>query len=191
MFSRTLKTFPVAALFFALTFSLSTAVQAAPKVITWDDLVPADTKSKIIDFGKYKSKVGHPNLTDFGGNKEEMEDYLLTMDFMKQSQPLEGDAIVTELDGKQVKIAGYITPITFDGDKVIDFLFVPYHGACIHVPPPPANQIVYAENVKNLSADATYDPVWLTGTLKAKPVSMLVANVGYSIENATVEPYTE
>ena len=49
-------------------------------------------------------------------------------------------ALVSDYDGKRVRIPGYIVPIGFDGVGVKEFLLVPYVGACIHVPPPPPNQ---------------------------------------------------
>ena len=46
------------------------------------------------------------------------------------------------LDGKLVKIPGYMVPLEDDSEVVSEFLLVPYVGACIHTPPPPPNQIV-------------------------------------------------
>ena len=95
-----------------------------------------------------------------------------------------------DLDGKVVKIAGFVTPLAFDGSAISDFLLVPFVGACIHVPPPPANQIVYVGGVKGYtpSADLLY-PVWVVGTLKAVPFDTDLANVGYQIEDPEVLPY--
>ncbi|MEP1207761.1 MAG: DUF3299 domain-containing protein [Rhizobiaceae bacterium] len=167
------------------------SAQAAPKVITWGDLIPEAINAPTIDFGKFTKPKGMPDLSEFGGSQEDMDMYLDNMEFMRQMQPQDGDALAMSLNGREVKIAGYVTPLSFDGEKVVDFLFVPYLGACIHVPPPAANQIVYVENAKGLTAEALYDPVWLIGRLKTTPVSTLVANVGYSISGAKIEPYTE
>ncbi|MGL4829805.1 MAG: DUF3299 domain-containing protein, partial [Vibrio sp.] len=49
----------------------------------------------------------------------------------------------TELNGSRVKIPGFVIPLEGDDQKVTEFLLVPYFGACIHVPPPPPNQIIY------------------------------------------------
>ena len=67
------------------------------------------------------------------------------MKFMKEMQ---GDSgyINMDLNNKRIKIAGYISPLAFDGDNVTEFLFVPYRGACMHVPPPPAIQIIYSKS---------------------------------------------
>ena len=173
-----------------LGFFLATA-HAAPKKIDWDDLAPPSKGGKMIDFGKIGKPRGMPKVSEFGGSAEDMNAWVDNMGFMKQMQPQEGNQIATNLNGQEVKIAGYVTPLTFDGEKVVEFLFVPYLGACIHVPPPPANQIVYVSNAKGLKADDLYDPLWLTGTLRASPINTIVANAGYWIESAKVEPYSE
>ncbi len=52
--------------------------------------------------------------------------------------------VVKELDGQQVKLPGYIVPLEVSEEgRTTEFLLVPYYGACIHVPPPPSNQIVH------------------------------------------------
>ena len=164
---------------------------ATPKVITWEELVPVGKDALKIDFGKFTKPKGMPDISEFDGSKQEMDEYLESMELMRQTQPEEGAALALGLNGKEIKIAGYVTPISFEGEKVVEFLFVPYLGACAHVPPPPANQIVYVENAKGLDAANLYDPVWLVGKLNATPVSTLVANVGYTIDGARVEPYKE
>ena len=110
------------------------------------------------------------------------------MKFVKETQE-ESGFINMNLNNKEIKIAGYITPIAFDGDNVTEFLFVPFRGACIHVPPPPANQIIYVKSASGLKADEIWSPQWITGTLLANSVSTIVADVGYSIQDASVHPY--
>lgn len=70
------------------------------------------------------------------------------------------------LDGKQVAITGYLLPIEFSSDEgETDFLLVPYVGACIHVPAPPANQIVFVRLPKRMPVEELYTPVEVTGTM--------------------------
>jgi len=78
--------------------------------------------------------------------------FLEEMKYVKESQE-KGGFINMKLNNKSIKIPGYITPITFEGENVTEFLFVPYRGACIHVPPPPSNQIIYVKLAKGLNAD--------------------------------------
>ena len=92
------------------------------------------------------------------------------------------------LDGKRVHIGGYIVPLDFDATRVTEFLLVPFVGACIHVPPPPANQIVYVKIEQGFDVQGTFDPVWVTGTLKVTPTFTGLAEAGYSLEAEKVEP---
>ncbi len=112
---------------------------------------------------------------------------------MKRRQP-GGDRpprVVEELNGKRVSIGGYMVPLDFDATIVKEFLLVPYVGACIHVPPPPINQIVYVKTDKGLEIDQLFDPVTVTGTMKTEAVFTGLADTGYSIDAESVELRTE
>jgi hypothetical protein len=107
-------------------------------------------------------------------------------------------AIVGDLNGRLVRIPGYLLPLEIIGTKVTEFLLVPYIGACIHVPPPPPNQIVYVKIVKKgYHHKGLYDPVWVTGKMSVKSMTRdlyLVdgsadINIGYAMEARQVEPY--
>jgi hypothetical protein len=74
-------------------------------------------------------------------------------------------AIVEDLNGRIVRMPGYLLPLDVIGAKVTEFLLVPYIGACIHVPPPPPNQIVYVKVVKM--------PIW------SRMISYSAANMRY------------
>lgn len=175
---------PLAGLFIS-----SAVLHAKPLTITWEDLEPkqgAGAEQKFTD-GETK---GLPGVKEFGGDKGELELFLKDLKFMKDTQP-KGNMINKELDGKEVRIAGYVTPVGFDKGDITEFLFVPYLGACIHVPPPPANQIVFVKDARNLKMEQMYQPIWITGKLQATPVSTALANVGYSMTGPKIEPYKE
>ena len=96
--------------------------------------------------------------------------------------------VVESLDGKRVHIGGYVVPLDFDATRVKEFLLVPFVGACIHVPPPPANQIVYVKAEQGFDVKGTFDPVWVTGTLTVTPAFTGLAEAGYSLDAEKVEP---
>ena len=160
---------------------------AKPKTISWEDLSPTKDGVNMIFDGAAEMR-GTPDISEFEGSKERLDQFLDDMKYMKESQG-ESGLINIRLNGKSIKIAGYITPIAFDGENVTEFLFVPYRGACIHVPPPPANQIIYVKEAQGLKADEMWSPFWITGILDANSVSTIVADVGYSIKEAIVSPY--
>lgn len=108
-------------------------------------------------------------------------------------------SIVEELNGKRVRIPGFLLPLELSGTKVTEFLLVPYIGACIHVPPPPPNQIVYVKIVKKGGYDSKslYEPVWVTGIIAVKSMVKELylvddsagINIGYSMQANGIEPY--
>ena len=112
---------------------------------------------------------------------------------MKRRQP-GGDRpprVVEALNGKRVSMGGYMVPLDFDATSVKEFLLVPYVGACVHVPPPPVNQIVYVKTDTGLEIDQLFDPVTVVGTMKTETAFTGLADAGYSIDAESVEIRTE
>ena len=108
-------------------------------------------------------------------------------------------AIVEELSGQRVRIPGYLLPLEMSETKVKEFLLVPYIGACIHVPPPPPNQIVHVNIVQKegYRVKSLYEPVWVSGQISAKSMvkdlylvdGSAGVNIGYSMRANQDEPY--
>jgi len=98
---------------------------------------------------------------------------------------------VAELDGKRVRIGGYVVPLDFEATTIKEFLLVPFVGACIHVPPPPANQIVYVKTDAGLEITGQFDPVWVTGTIKTEPAFTGLADTGYSLTAERIDARPE
>lgn len=101
------------------------------------------------------------------------------------------DSAPTEpaLNGKRLRIAGFAIPLERKGDKVTEFLLLPYFGACIHSPPPPANQIIHAVSPRPLAAMHSMDAVWAYGTLKAQRGDSSWGVSGYRLTIDKVAPY--
>jgi hypothetical protein len=96
------------------------------------------------------------------------------------------------LDGKIVKIPGYMVPLEDDSEIVTEFLLVPYVGACIHTPPPPPNQIVQVkmQNQKKVKM-SFWDPVWVQGKLSIATVKSPYGDVGFQLTGLQIEPYKD
>ncbi|MDX2257875.1 MAG: DUF3299 domain-containing protein [Hyphomicrobiaceae bacterium] len=99
--------------------------------------------------------------------------------------------VVAALDGTRVRLGGYVVPLDFDAAEVSEFLLVPFVGACIHVPPPPPNQIVYVKTARPVAIKGQFDPVTVTGTMKAIATFTGLAETGYAIDADAVEARTE
>jgi hypothetical protein len=97
---------------------------------------------------------------------------------------------VLQLDNKSVSIPGFMVPLEDDLDAVTEFLLVPYAGACIHVPPPPPNQIVYVKMKTTTKIQVTFtDPILVTGILHISTVQSPYGAVSYDLAGDTVVPY--
>jgi hypothetical protein len=94
-----------------------------------------------------------------------------------------------EMNGAAIRIPGFIVPLERDGEAVRELLLVPYFGACVHVPPPPANQIIHVLVDPPLADARTMDTVWVSGTLDIarSPTSLGVS--GYRMTATKVVPY--
>jgi uncharacterized protein len=99
--------------------------------------------------------------------------------------------LVHDYDGERVRLPGYVLPLDFEGTRVEEFLLVPYVGACIHVPPPPPNQIVYVTIEQGIEVDGMFEAVWVTGTFDTASISNELADIGYRMEAESVEPYEQ
>lgn len=97
---------------------------------------------------------------------------------------------IPELDKQHVKLPGYIVPVDVSEDqKMSSFFLVPYFGACVHVPPPPPNQIVYVTLKEPMAVTDMYDAFWIEGTLKVEMVQKDIAASAYVIEADKVSLY--
>ncbi|MCU0909307.1 MAG: DUF3299 domain-containing protein [Rhodobacteraceae bacterium] len=100
----------------------------------------------------------------------------------------EASAVTTEFNGKQVRIPGYVVPLDYEL-AVREFILVPYIGACIHVPPPPANQLVWVTTEVPYEVPAVFAPVWVQGLFSTLATETELAEIGYALEAVSIEEY--
>ncbi len=96
---------------------------------------------------------------------------------------------VAAMSGASVKIAGYLVPIEETKKGMKQFLLVPYFGACIHSPPPPANQIIHVDVSKEIKGFRSMDTVWVSGTLSTHRQDSSMGRSGYKMDAVLVERY--
>jgi hypothetical protein len=94
-----------------------------------------------------------------------------------------------KLNGRRIRIAGFPIPLERQGDQVKTFLLVPYFGACIHSPPPPANQIIHAQSATGLKGLKMMQPIWVFGTLKIERNPSDWGVAGYALRVERVQPH--
>jgi len=101
-----------------------------------------------------------------------------------------GSSELEALNGKKIKIPGFMVPLEDDMKSVTEFLLVPTPQACIHVPPPPPNQMVYV--LMSASANKTevpFGPIWVYGTLKLVTKKSMYGDASFELTGDHVEAY--
>ncbi|WP_345195346.1 DUF3299 domain-containing protein [Kistimonas scapharcae] len=102
-----------------------------------------------------------------------------------------GRKIITDYDNQLVKIPGYLVPLNMRDDMTATrFLLVPTAGACVHVPPPSPNQIVYIEYEKGMAYEETaMYPYWVYGKLTSTMTTSEYSDAMYSMKAELVTDY--
>ena len=150
-------------------FSLLPFALRAEKVIdlAWDDLLPE---------GETPIPPALRGLVDHD-----------TGDLAAQ-QPI-SSGVRTDWNGQTVRLPGFIVPIDHQGSAVTAFILVPFVGACVHVPPPPANQLVFVTTATPYESGGLFDPVYVTGMFGTSAMSTELAEIGYALSADRIEPY--
>jgi hypothetical protein len=148
------------------------------KEIRWEELVPKDwdpTK----DFKAL-------NLGTLQDSDPRAMEALEKMKALFDNAPAE-----PAFAGAKIRLPGFVIPLERKGEQVTEFILVPYFGACIHTPPPPANQIIHAVATKSVGKLRSMDPVWVTGTLSLQRADTPWGKAGYRLAVDKVVPYEE
>lgn len=150
---------------------------AKARTIAWDEMIPPDWDPlkdfKDINLGMMAD--GDPRATALLKRMREVWDQA---------------PVNNALDGAQVRIPGYVVPLEEGKAGVTEFLLVPYFGACIHTPPPPANQIIHVREAKAKGL-RSMDTVWVTGRMEVFRGDSFMGVSGYRMQAPTVETYVE
>lgn len=104
-----------------------------------------------------------------------------------QQPPSQG--VRTDWNGEIVRLPGFILPIDYAGKGVTAFILVPFVGACIHVPPPPANQLVFVTTEKPFETTGLFEPVNVIGMFGTASTSTQLADIGYALSADHIEPF--
>jgi uncharacterized protein len=95
------------------------------------------------------------------------------------------------MDGKRVRVPGYMVPLDDSARGVTEFILVPYYGACIHTPPPPPNQMVYVKMNGDRRVEVNlWDPIWIEGELRVSEIDSPYGAIGHQLVGIRVSPYT-
>jgi len=148
----------------------------AYKEISWADLVPKDWNP-----GKFVPDRRLGMASDLDPNAQSA--------FAQMRRAFDNAPTVAGMDGAQVKLPGYLVPLDEVRGELKEFLLVPYFGACIHTPPPPANQIVFVRLKTAAPGFRAMDTVWVRGQLATTRQASYMGASGYRIDAVGVERY--
>ncbi|WP_434968014.1 DUF3299 domain-containing protein [Marinobacter sediminum] len=155
----------------ALLLSLSFHAHAELREIDWLEMMPAEDLSLLENM---------PELEHEGDGPPLLPDEIMT------------GRVVPEMDGVEGRIPGFVVPLkTTDDMRILEFFLVPYYGACIHVPPPPPNQIIHVKFEEGFTLEALYDPVWIEGTLAIQRTENDLGTSSYSMVAEDVALYEQ
>lgn len=106
------------------------------------------------------------------------------MDYITNTAPEE----IKKIDGQDVKIPGFMVPLEDEQQKVTEFLLVPTPQACIHVPPPPPNQMIYVK-MKTGVESRPGAPIWVYGRFRISTTQSQYGEVSFEMTGEEVEDY--
>ncbi|MCV6614115.1 MAG: DUF3299 domain-containing protein [Cellvibrionaceae bacterium] len=153
------------------------------KTISWEQLIPKQDLEALQNPPASISEI-------VDGSPEDQLDTALDPSDPYQ-QALVSTRVVDEFDGQAVRLPAFIVPLDFDDDHVVtEFFMVPYFGACLHMPPPPPNQIIYVRYDDGVKLEQMSQAFWFKGVLQTKLKDNDVAKSAYAMRIDSVEPYT-
>jgi len=193
-------------LFISLCFCFASfsAVAKTYPPIQWVDLIPKSDLDALLNPPKSLMSIPEGSSLDFvpkdpiaNSVEQAIEDSIasqavpaLSPEEQAYYDALKSTKINAEFNQKDIRIAGFVVPVEYNDDQVVtEFFLVPYFGACIHVPPPPPNQIIYVKYPKGLSLDVLYDPFWVEGQMLTEVVENDLAMSAYTIQAEAVKTY--
>ena len=172
----------------------SSNVEEKVLVLDWSDLEPEGEVERLEQayeeyFDELENKVVQNSsvMTSLGPSSIDNIAEGSAFDSMPQ---LGSFNTVMELDGKRVRLPGFIVPLDYQqAGELTEFLLVPYYGACIHTPPPPPYQIVYVQGKVAFEGDAIFLPYWAEGTLATSANYNDMGNAAYTLQLDKLSPY--
>lgn len=151
----------------------------------WLELMPLEDRQALEAMPEisHDSPEGDGSFTSKGGLKQQEKNLPAVM---------YSSRTVGTLNGKTIRLGGYPVPLESDSQgRSTLFFLVPYPGACIHVPPPPPNQILLVRYPEGIALEDIYAPLWVEGVLKVEAVSNDLADAAYAMDARSVRSVEE
>lgn len=147
--------------------------------LDWEALVPPDW-DPMASFSHFQDLADVPDT-----------DPRVQQLYEQMRQVWDAAPTVAELEGRNIRIPGFVVPLEGDRHGMSEFLLVPYFGACIHTPPPPANQIIHVTTHKPVRGFESMSAVWVSGQLRLARKDSEMGASGYLLQAQRVQAYQE
>ncbi len=171
----------IGTLLLALLHVAAPVAAGEPRTLQWMDLLPADDREAMLRLPETMAELNRKLLAQ--GVDQLTED-------VKLPDVLTSTAIREELAGEYVRVPGFLVPLQLnEHGEATRFFLVPYFGACIHLPPPPPNQMVHITFSDGISADAIYEPYWVTGRMEIETTENELGIATYAMEAQDITLY--
>jgi len=152
------------------------AAKSTFQTTSWDDLLPKDwdplAALKGVDIAKLKD--GDPRA----------DEALAKLKLAWDAAPANDS-----MNRKPIRIAGFLVPLEWGDKNLKEFLLVPYFGACIHTPPPPANQIIHVIANPPAKGMQAMEAVWVEGVIEIGLADTDMGRSSYRMQARKVTRY--
>lgn len=162
------------------------------QTLEWTDLMPKEDLDALASPPEFVDNVqeGSVNDTINGQLRNTVSQGKLSPEEERYQQALTSTKVVPEMAGKMIRIPGFVVPLTFDDqEQITEFFLVPFFGACIHMPAPPPNQIIFVQTSKGFRVEHLFDPIWVIGKLAITLTENELASAAYSLTMDHFEEY--
>ncbi len=156
--------------------------------LEWTDLLPPEDLEALLNPPEWLDEI------EDGAPEDTIDSDVLARDDAGRrfQQALQSTSVMGEFDQQTVRIPGFVVPLDFnEKQEVTEFFLVPYFGACIHLPPPPPNQLIHVSYPRGLPLERLDDAVWVEGFLTTAITDHELGKAAYALAGDSVIGYME
>lgn len=148
--------------------------------IEWIQLMPKDDLDALLNPPDFLANIQDGSQQDSMASLSEIAEENETV--RRFQQALTSVRVIESFDKKAVKIPGFVVPLKSDEQqRVTEFFIVPYFGACLHLPPPPPNQMIYGKVAEGFKLSQLTEPFWFEGVIHIETTNNLTGTSAYGM----------
>lgn len=148
--------------------------------VEWTELMPKEDLAALLDPPDFLNGIEDGSQQDSVSalNQREITDQKAK----RYREALSSTQPIAEFDQQAIRIPGYIVPLAQNEERrVTSFFVVPYFGACLHMPPPPPNQILFVNYNDGIELQHLQQPFWFEGKLEIEISERDIGTSAYTL----------